>query len=341
MRFRTRQKPRGLLSRRDHSRLTLLILALGLVIFSINVVRRPGFWSRLFPDESTEAAFPAATSVEENDSAMVHTVLRPDFAANGASEWPAETVPDDLLSTIEDNVIGVTAAEARAYLVTLRLAEKISSEAAEQLPLVRYALLMDSPAACRGKAWKIVGTLRRLTVEPLSDERFGVNRVVEGWLSLPDSGDRLVRVVACRRTRFLLRASSRRSSRHRWRCRATSSKEKPMPRKPADCELHRCCWPTGSQWCLSRNSAPRGSDQLTPWLGWLTILTCCGIGLVVVAFAVSDAGNRRQRTHELTQLPATSSFDGVEAVSPAESLRALEAAEASGSSVAAENTTDA
>ena len=323
MRFRTRQKPRGLLNRRDQIRLTLLILALGVVIVSMNVARRPRFWSRVFPEQSAESLYgePYGRAVL---SAEIRTVLRPDFETGSLSEWLAATVPNDLLATIEDNVIGVGADEARAYLVTLRLAEKISSEAAAQLPPVHYALLMDSPAACRGKAWKVTGTLRRLSMESLSEDRFGVSRVVEAWLSLPDSGSRLVRVVALEKDPELREGVQPKENPPQVQLSGYFFKKQAYAASGGGLRIAPLLLADRISLIPEPEVTTVRSDQLTPWLGWLTVITCCSIGLVVVAFAVSDAGNRRLRIHELTQLPTTTSFDGVDVVSPAESLSALE-----------------
>jgi len=331
VRFRTRQKPHGLLNRRDQHRLTLMIVAVGIVILSINVVRQPEFWARMFPDPNTDSAGISETQQTvggDNSHSWVYMAMRPNFTVGDGSDWPAETVPDDLLATVEDNVIGVGSGEARAYLVSLRLAGKISPETAKQLPSVRYALLMDSPAACRGKAWKVVGTLRRLTVESLTDDRFGVDRVVEAWLSLPDSGSRLVRVVALSKDPALAEGVQATNDPPQVRFSGYFFKKEAYAASGGGLRIAPLMLAGRISLVPVFPVSETRSDQLTPWLGWLTVLTCCGIVLMVITFTMSDVVSRRQRIHELTQLPATVTFDGVDAVSPAESLRALEASAA-------------
>lgn len=322
MRFRTKQKPRGLLSRKHQVRLTMLVVALGLVLVGSRVVGKPSFWAAMFPDSQQ------ANHDSSADTAVTHTALRPDFSATDGRS-PVRELSDSLQNTIEDNVIGVTADEAKAWFVSMGLAERITSSQARQLPQAKFALLMDAPDECRGHAFTVTGKLRRLTKETLTNDSTEYKNVIDAWLTLPDSGDSLVHVVALEAGRDLPVAES--------------FGDNPPEVTVSGYFFKREAYASSAEGGISiaplllagriiRVPAPAvtstRADQLTPWLGWLAVITCGGLGLVVWSFVSSDAVNRGQRTHELTRLPASPSFDGVSIETTHETLHQLESAAA-------------
>ncbi len=231
------------------------------------------------------------------------------------------------MNSIDDDVLGVTSDETRAWFETMRLAERITSEHADLLPAARYALFMDAPDACRGRAWTLTGKLRRLTKERLTNDTTEYSNVDDAWLTLPDSGDGLVHVVALQAARdlpfaetFADEAPNVTVSGYFFKREAYAS--------AADSGISIA--PLLLAGTITRTPTPVATssraDQLTPWLGWLAVITCGGLGLVVWSFATSDAANRGQRTHELTRLPPSPSFEGISAETPYEMLHHLESA---------------
>ena len=71
--------------------------------------------------------------------------------------------------------------------------------------------------------------------------------------------------------------------------------------------------------------AGNDADELTPWMGWLTLIISIAVVLVIWQFKISDSLFRRTRTHQLTTLPVRVSFDGVNAVTINDMLRDMQA----------------
>ncbi len=326
LRFRTKQKPHGLMSRKLQVRLTVMLVTLGLVLAASKVVGRAEFWAKMFPDSQ-----PAESA--DSDAALVnHTTLRPELNADGTTT-SVRVLRDDLQNSIEDDVVGVSAAETKAWGRSMELAERITFKQAKQLPIARYALMMDAPNDCRGRAWKITGTLRRMTEEKLTNRSLDYGKVVDAWLTLPDSGNSLVHVVALQSARNLPFA-------------AEFGKDAPEV-TISGYFFKREAYASSAEGGLSIAplllagsisqvpmpvSAETRADQLTPWLGWLAVFICGTLVFIVWSFASSDVANRSKRTHELTRLPASPSFEGVTIATPYETLHQLEtAAEAAAS----------
>ena len=316
MRFRTKEQPRGLIARKHQIRLTLMLVALGLVLIGSRIVGREDFWTHLFPD-----SHPPLTP-DSGQQVVNHTTLPP-APASGT----ARILGDDLRNSIVDNVIGVNASETRAWFVSMGLAERLTVQQKRQLPTARYALLMDAPDVCRGRAWTLRGKLRRLTKEKLTDDSTKYENVFDAWLTLPDSGDGLVHVIALVADPNLplleelddnppdVTVSGYFFKREAYASRADGGLSiAPLLLVGSISEVQ-----------LPVTTATR-ADQLTPWLGWLAGLICGALGLVIWSFVSSDAVNRRQRTYELTQLPVAPSFEGLMIKSPHETLHQLETA---------------
>ena len=234
VRFRSNQRPRGILRPSDQRRLTLAVAGLGLVLLCFNVVRRPQFWQGLFPE--TAASESAATTNRSNNPTATPAEtsrLRPDevlitnsgadnsSTSTNTSDNPvdvtvrkipmAETgavpptdpatglpqIPTELLNTVRDDVIGVHSGETEAYYAALKMAGGLTTaEAARAMPGA-FALFMDSPEHARGTAYRMAGKLRQLSIVQRRASVFGFNGAAtyDAWVTTADSGNQLVHVV--------------------------------------------------------------------------------------------------------------------------------------------------
>lgn len=254
MRFRTKQKPRGVLRASDQKRLSLLIGGFGLILLCFTIVRRPVFWERLFPDQvvqddaqqaapakplppsearlhhdeflsssasdrSTDAVSEsAASSSDEADDVVSVTAnkvpLQAEAAPSTSSKSGIPRVPEMLLRDIKDDVIGVHSTESEAYFAAMKMASRMVEKKAGQAPKGAYALFMDSPDDSRGEAWHIAGRLRRLSEVRGRTNAFGVGTLYDAWITTADSGDQLVHVVAMKAAPELTKYVTGKNSAH-------------------------------------------------------------------------------------------------------------------------------
>ena len=63
------------------------------------------------------------------------------------------------------------------------------------------------------------------------------------------------------------------------------------------------------------------ADDINPYLGWLAVIVSCGVLMLVWGFTASDHANSGTRTHALTKLPATATFEDVTSKTVSEVLR--------------------
>jgi hypothetical protein len=194
MRFRSKGKPRGQILAREQRRITLMIAGVGLLVMILMMSGKSAWFTQLFSDPASAQKKTQPVS----ESLMGNTELRPDevefvptespAAANdyasmidraGAAQMEAtlpentngvNNVPYNLTRTIRDDVLGVLSAESDAWFGTLRMAQKITSEQRSRIPEGQFALFMDAPQSCRGKAFTIQGRLRRLVKAPSSQK---------------------------------------------------------------------------------------------------------------------------------------------------------------------------
>jgi len=302
-----------------------MLLCLAVVLIGTKVAGKPAFWSKLFPD-------PAAVVEDVTQVAPPHgdvstqTTMRPDFRS--ASSAPR--LSPKLRDVIKDNVVGVTSEEWRAWGFSLQKAEEIAEQqrAGElpRQPTARYALLMGAPEDCRGKAWTVTGTLRRMTRATISNQNLRERTVLDAWLTLPDSGDGLVHVVLADKDNDIPLGTDFGNDAPEVTFTGYFFKREAYSSQAAGGLSLAPLFLAGS---ISRVPVPVAlrtrSDQLTPWLTWLVGVTCAGMVIVIWSFVASDAAHRSERTHELTRLPSSPSFEGVDAESPYETLQQLEA----------------
>lgn len=294
----------------------LMLMTLGLVLIGSRIAGKAEFWAKLFPDTS------AANTTADDHPRLNHTVFRPE---PGKAE--VQVLREDLIRSISDNQIGVSSDETTAWFVSMELANRLTEKQIRTLPKARYAQFMDAPEECRGRPWKLTGTLRRLTRETLTNPSAEYGEVVDAWITLQDSGDGLVHVVARSATADLPFS--------------TKFEQHPPEVTVSGYFFKREAYASGTDSGLSiaplflagtisgvqlPGAAGSRADRLTPWLVWLALITCGTLGLVIWSFTASDAANRSQRSHQLTRLPVSPSFEGVHMETPRETLLQLESA---------------
>ncbi|MCA9083247.1 MAG: hypothetical protein KDA81_04285 [Planctomycetaceae bacterium] len=359
MRFRSKQKPRGILKARDQRNLTLMILGFGVVLFCFNVVRRPAFWARIFPDDASSVVVNETTSDEslqpssekqpasvlQHDEFLMKTTSSGDGVSVTANRIPFDEaqptattsgipkIPDDLLEMVKDDVIGIHSTESQAYFAGLKLASLVDSRKMRNAPAGAFALFMDSPNGSRGLPWKIEGQLRRLAAVRGQSNAFGVGTIYDAWVTTPDSGSQLIHVVSQsadeslknllagnveqtggpRMVEFLDRNAPQVTFTGYFFKREGYASRQGISLAPL------LLAGTIRQVVKPVVTSTR-AEELTPYLGWLTLAVCVGVVFMIWSFTMSDAVHSRTRTHELTRLPAHMSFEGVTSMTIGEML---------------------
>lgn len=355
MRFHSKQAPRGLLKSREKTRLTLLIVSVGIVLVGFNMVRRPEFWSKLFPD--TEQAITAKRgsapqiNFKSDDKPLLADEIRivSDGAESAATTTarripfpatqPDADLPDQLTANIRDNVIGVQSSERPAFYSAMKKAWQLKDDDLSKADHGSYALFLDAPSACRGRLFQMEGRLRRVAVVDSSAANQGVNRYYDTWLELPDSGNGLVHIAVLDASPQLTAPFQQDPERRMYEI----SHEAAPAVSVTGYFFKRESY-------LSRNvkgDAPTGlsvapllvggtlkyvpppvatksrAKEMTPYLGWVTLIVLVTVSMMAWSFAASDAAHSQTRTHQLTRLPATADFENVDSVSVHESLNRL------------------
>lgn len=283
------------------------------------------------PDGSTAVD----SSVEES---VAVTARKPSFA-DMETETPGNpgdaipVVPADLLRSVKDDVIGVHSEESEAYFATMLMASRFA-ENKKYRPAAKgaFALFMDSPNGSRGVPWRMEGRLRRISRVKGRANSFGVTMLYDAWLTTPDSGDQLIHAVALKADDLF----ARRVEQARDQTVIYSLKDAPQVRFTgyffkregyANQYEGVSLAPLFLVGRLHDVPPPVVDDgkaaQLTPYLGWLALIICCAVGMILWSFAASDGAHAQTRTHQLTKLPAVASFEDVTSMSVAESLQEL------------------
>ncbi len=369
MRFRSKGQPKGQILARQHRRIALVMVGLSIVVLLLIVsnsrstdlfpqqpsagdANRPPIPESLMgagalqpdefqvvPNETPAAAKDYASMIDRSGAAQMEQPITKDEAG-------PDEVPRKLTRTIRDDVIGVLASEAEAWFGTLWLAEKISPGQKNLIPEGQFALFMDSPQSCRGKAFTIRGTLRRLVRAPLptNAKTFGVKSAYEAWISTRDSGNQLVHVVALSADAGLPLEENSEAS---LPTEASESKSlRRDPKKYVDVELTGYFFKREGyaakgvdgkgdlalaplilagriRYLPAREIASR-ADEMNPLLTWIGIGICGAVLLIVWQFQMSDSVFRGTRTHQLTNPPARPSFEGVESTTIQQVLMEME-----------------
>jgi hypothetical protein len=249
-------------------------------------------------------------------------------------------VPKDLLKTVKDDVIGVYSSESKAYYATLKMASLLAGKKPNMLPKAAFALFMDSPNGSRGIAWRVEGRLRRLAEIKERPNPYGGGKVYDAWITTADSGDQLVHVVAMSADETLKQMLPRQSSRQRIQTQPVVefTKENSPDVRFSAYFFKREGYASRKGVSLAPlllagtlHEIPEvvitstRAEQLTPYLGWLTMGICATVAFVWCSFVMSDAAHSHTRAHALTRLPAYASFENVTAKTIAETLSDLDA----------------
>ena len=343
MRFRSRISKRQQQLLRSGRRTTFVVAGFGLLLLVVQVARMQNAPPQPSASVATKATI-APSAVLQSDE--FRTIPVQSFSANaadaidraGAAAFEAgspaaaaasETVPASLTDDVRDDVLGVLASETTALFGTLKLAQKVFPEKYRQMPVVNYPVIMNDPAASRGKPFLLRGKLRRLTAAPLpqSANSWGIRAAWDAWISTPDSGNQLVHVLALTMDAELP---------------ITESTDK----SPPEIEL-------GGYFFKREGYAARGRDgtgdlaltplflsdrlritpavvvvsraeELRPWLTWTASILSVTVIAIIWAFRSADRFFKGTRAHQLTLPPVRPGFDSIEAVTVQQALAAME-----------------
>jgi hypothetical protein len=214
VRFRCSSSPPPYLNRRAQARLLLFVGLLAGVMIAIQVAARPATWAWLFSDD----AGPSGQSAASRQSRDVDFSVRFDGEARdplAADEFLAQAPPaaedgreaggtgketgrgrtgdvaiaPEILRSVQDDFVGLRAAEAEAYFHVLGRVRALDAGSLEQASagLVDFAVLMDSPDRFRGRPVTVEGELKGLTPIPVAENAAGVEALWEGWVFNRDS----------------------------------------------------------------------------------------------------------------------------------------------------------
>lgn len=215
-------------------RMLAMVVALGLVIFSIRTASNPAFWARWFPDPPSEDAPPARSKPEPTPLPTAQPDLKygeirvadsdPETPpADEANEPPLvaprpverivesnlpelgerpETVPveinRDLLLPVQDDTVNLRAAEIEPFYTLLDYAVRVPLDElhAAGHDDVSREVLLTVPENYRGIPVTITGHLRRNVVLPAQNNLFGITQYFDGWIIVAHSANIPWRVSA-------------------------------------------------------------------------------------------------------------------------------------------------
>lgn len=352
VRFRSKGQPRGVLSTRDQTRVRLVLFGVAILAIVLSALGEDSWFVRMFSTPSKKSPVAATTAAEQ---LLSSTTLQPDEfevapnndpskpidyasmidkqgAAQMESGPPADSsnagdIPIKLKQMIRDDVLGILVSETEAWLGALRLAKNLTPSQKQLLPEGQYASFMDAPQVCRGKAYVIRGTLRRLIEAPLPKgaEDYGIRSAFEAWISTRDSGNQLVRVVALSAAGLPLGELGKNGP--RVEVAGFFFKRQGYEAKGKDGKGIIMLAPlmlSGRITELAPVVVESYSDKMYPWLTAIGVCICFGVMFLIWQFQMSDHEFRGTRTYQLTNLPVRPSFDGVDAVTVPEALQQMQ-----------------
>jgi len=284
--------------------------------------------STLLPDE-VQVVTDHAGSSAINPAAFIDKAGA--AAMEARTETPAglDDAPNSLTRDVRDDVLGVLTEENDAMLGTLRLSEKVLRDRFHEMPEARYAVMMDSPEACRGKPFALHGRLRRLTRAqlPRSANRYGIKSAWEAWISTADSGNQLIHVLALSADPELPVTEATGRNAPEVELAGYFFKREGYAAKGRDgtgaLALAPLIIADRIHQTVPRIMTSR-ADELNPWLTWIATAICLAVVALIWRFQQADHQFRGTRTHQFTQPPVRPSFDGVSSVSVNEVLHEME-----------------
>ncbi len=276
---------------------------------------------RVVPDRDQPRFQNAGTIIDEE-------AARAFQEGTGRKEGP-DDLPETLTSGVQDDVLGVLSSELEAFFGTLKLATRVFEGRRNQMPEGRYTVLVDSPANSRGRPFRLRGRLRRLTpaVLPEQARSYGIREAWDAWISTPDSGSQLVHVIALTADPGLPVSESLGDSGPDVELAGYLFKREGYAAKGTDGEGELALAPLvlSDRLALSLTVAvTTRADDMNPWLTWLTVIVFTGVVVAIFQFRISDRAFRGTRGHQLTSLPVSPSFDGVESITAQQHLQQLE-----------------
>ncbi|GDX90695.1 MAG: hypothetical protein ACK48R_16180 [Planctomyces sp.] len=242
-----------------------------------------------------------------------------------------DDAPPALTSAVRDDVLGILSGEVTSLYGTLRLAQKVFTGRRSEMPDGRYAVFMEAPEACRGKPWRIRGRLRRLTraVLPESALSYGIQSAWEAWISTPDSGRRLVHVIALSADPGLPISESLGRDGPDVELAGYFFKREGYAAKGTDGLGIPELAPLLISERIARAPAPpkvTTAEEMNPWLMWIASAVSVCVLSVLWKFHSADHDFRGTHTHSLTLPPMRPSFEGVTAVPIQQMLHDMEQA---------------
>lgn len=352
MRFRSKGQPRGLLTPREQTRARLVIFGVAVLAIVLSALGEDSWFVRMFSEPKPNAPTAATAAAER---LMNSSSLQPDEFEVGSESDPAKPVdyaamidrqgaaqmeagppqssstagdvPAKLTQMIRDDVLGILSSETEAWLGTLRLAKNLTPTQKQLLPEGQYASFMDAPQVCRGKAYVIRGTLRRLIQAPLPTgaEDYGIRSAFEAWISTRDSGNQLVRVIALSASG--LPEGELGKSGPAVEVAGFFFKRQGYEAKGKDGKGVIMLAPlilSARITALPPRVVESYSEKMYPWLTAIGICICGGVIFLIWQFQMSDHLFRGTRTFQLTNPPVRPSFDGVNAVTVPEALQQMQ-----------------
>ncbi len=293
---------------------------------TVEAVRRDP--SRLLADEvQVVTNNPGASAI--NPAAIIDKAGAAAMEARTETPEGLDDVPDSLIRIVRDDVLGVLSDENDAMLGTLRLSEKVLRDRLHEMPKARYAVMMDSPEACRGKPFTVHGRLRRLTRAqlPRSANRYGIKSAWEAWISTADSGNQLIHVLALSADPGLPVAEATGKNAPEVELAGYFFKREGYAAKGRDgtgtLALAPLIIADRIQRTIPRIVTTR-ADELNPWLTWIAATMCLAVVALIWRFQQADHQFRGTRTHQFTQPPVRPSFEGVSSISINEVLHEME-----------------
>ncbi|MCA8986170.1 MAG: hypothetical protein KDA78_00920 [Planctomycetaceae bacterium] len=209
MKFESSQEPAPYLNRQDQWRLLGMVAGLSFVVIAITWAARPQSWYWLIPpdNETTSANQDSGSAVNLYEDAPAFGSGEPSnpFAAPGTNvsreKRPAgnrySQLPDEWLSAISDQYLGLRADEADTFYRVLAHVSRIDEELREKSARrdVLHVNLLQQPENYRGQLLALSGVARRITPVKASPNEYGIRQTYEIWMTTDDAPSDLWRVV--------------------------------------------------------------------------------------------------------------------------------------------------
>ena len=231
-------------------------------------------------------------------------------SASPAGDSPTATrhveIDRDILRGIQDDYVGLRAAEADAYFHILSRAAALDQHSLERASAgtVDFAVLMDDPDRFRGRPVTVEGELKGLTPVPVAGNEHGIETAWEGWIFNSNSWPNpwCVRVLSVPRD---IPQGSRLSQPVRVRVTGYFFKKYGYASEGG---FHKAPLLLARQldWLRSEPQAAAPLPGLGPWLMGVAVVVAAGLGIMVWRFRASDRRFEQSHLKRLTEAPRES-----------------------------------